>query len=60
MKRQKLEKILIEYGWYFKRHGGSHDIWTNGEATEYIPRHREMNEKLAKKILKTVKNNKII
>ena len=58
MKRLKLEKKLIECGWYLKRHGSNHDVWTNGEITEYIPRHREINEKLAKKITKIAENNK--
>jgi len=31
--------------------------WTNGEIFETVPRHREVNEMLSKKILKTAKNN---
>lgn len=55
MKRVDLERKLKQYGWYFKRHGGKHDLWTNGEMEEAIPRHNEINELLAKKILRTAK-----
>ncbi|MCP5468313.1 MAG: type II toxin-antitoxin system HicA family toxin [Deltaproteobacteria bacterium] len=55
MKKKDLEKQLKEYGWWFKRSGGKHDIWTNGEREEPIPRHREINEILAKKILKNAR-----
>jgi mRNA interferase HicA len=53
MKRRDLERELTKLGWYFKRHGGKHDLWTNGIEEEPIPRHNEINELLAKKILKT-------
>ncbi|MCY4364276.1 MAG: type II toxin-antitoxin system HicA family toxin [Gammaproteobacteria bacterium] len=52
MKRRELEKALSKLGWYFLRHGGNHDVWTDGEGQEAIPRHREINEILAKSILK--------
>jgi len=38
--------------WWFLRHGGKHDVWTDGERLEAIPRHSEINEKLAQEILK--------
>lgn len=57
MKRRDLEKRLTEYGWWLARHGGNHDIWTNGNEAEPIPRHSECNEYLAKKILKKAKDN---
>ncbi len=53
MKRRELERRLRELGWYFLKHGGRHDRWTNGSESEEIPRHSEINELLAKKILKT-------
>lgn len=59
MKKRLLLKELKKYGWYFKNHGGSHDIWTNGAATEPIPRHNEVNELLAKKIIKKAKRLKV-
>ena len=57
MKRRDLEKQLRRYQWYLGRNGKKHDIWTNGEAEEAVPRHREINEILALKILKTARNN---
>lgn len=53
MKRRDLERKLTELGWYFKRHGGKHDLWSNGIDEEAIPRHNEINELLARKIIKT-------
>ena len=55
MKRKDLEKQLTKLGWYLKRHGSKHDVWTNGEIDEQVPRHREIAEPLAKKILRTAK-----
>lgn len=52
MKKRDLEKKLKEAGWYLKAHGGNHDIWTNGKDIEQIPRHREVNERLAKAIIR--------
>lgn len=57
MKRRDLEKKLAGLGWWFSSHGGNHDHWTNGRIFESVPRHTEVNEYLAKKILKTAKNN---
>ena len=52
MKLQILLKTLENAGFYFVRHGGNHDVYSNGDITIAIPRHREINEILAKKILK--------
>ncbi|MFW5829171.1 MAG: type II toxin-antitoxin system HicA family toxin [Planctomycetota bacterium] len=52
MKRRDLEKILTGLGWQFLRAGGRHDVWTDGERQEAIPRHREINERLAKAIIR--------
>lgn len=52
MKRKDLIKILEKNGWYLKRNGGNHDIYTNGMKSEPIPRHPEINERLAKSIIK--------
>jgi mRNA interferase HicA len=54
MKRRLLEKKLRALGWRLLRHGGKHDVWTNAEGTktEYVPRHPEVNEVLAKAILR--------
>jgi mRNA interferase HicA len=56
MKRKKLEDELKRLGWWFLRHGGNHDIWTDGSRQEPIPRHNEINEKLACSIIKKAKN----
>ena len=55
VKRRALEKILRESGWTLLRHGGRHDIWTNGELEEAIPRHREVNDRLARAIIQRAK-----
>lgn len=52
MKRRDLIKLLKKNGWYLKRSGGNHDIYTDGEKCEPIPRHKEINERLAKEIIK--------
>lgn len=51
MKKRDLVKLLEENGWYLKRSGGNHDLYTNGQKIEPIPRHSEINEKLAKAII---------
>jgi len=52
MKRRDLIKLLEANGWYFKRDGGNHDIYTNGTDCEPISRQTEINEVLAKRIIK--------
>ena len=52
MKRRKLIRILEKNGWYFKRNGGNHELYTNGEQIEPIPRHPDVNERLARSIIK--------
>lgn len=52
MKRKDLIKLLEKNGWYLKRRGGNHDIYTNGIKIEPIPRHKEISEELAKAIIK--------
>ncbi|MBF0360546.1 MAG: type II toxin-antitoxin system HicA family toxin [Oligoflexia bacterium] len=54
MKKKDLEQKLKKLGWYLLRQGGNHEIWTNGEDTEPLPRHKEINEMLAKHILKKI------
>lgn len=58
MKTRDLKKKLEALGWRLLREGGNHEIWTNGEIEEQIPRHRETNERLAKKIIKTAETGK--
>jgi predicted RNA binding protein YcfA (HicA-like mRNA interferase family) len=54
MKRSDLVRKLDEEGCVFVRHGGSHDWYRNPKtgALQPVPRHREINEFLAKHILK--------
>ena len=52
MKRRELIRQLERIGFEFARHGGNHDIYVRGDDKEQIPRHKEINEKLARSILK--------
>ena len=56
MKRKELEKRLRKAGCYLKREGGSHSLWINPKTgvIEAVPRHAEVKELLAKKILKSL------
>ena len=55
MKKRDLEIELTSFGGWLLREGGNHEIWTNGSETEPVPRHREISELLAHKILKKVR-----
>ncbi len=48
MKRRELEKKLRARGWNLVCHGRN----AEGTKTDYVPRHSEINEHLAKAILK--------
>jgi len=52
MKRRILVKMLIKAGFRLDRHGGSHDVYVRGADEEVIPRHREIDEELAKHLIK--------
>ena len=52
MKRREMIKLLEKNGWYMKRNGGNHDLYTNGISTEPIPRHPDIRERLARDIIK--------
>lgn len=52
MKHKDLVDKLEEAGFQFERHGNRHDIYRRGLDLEQIPRHKEIKEPLAKKILK--------
>jgi predicted RNA binding protein YcfA (HicA-like mRNA interferase family) len=56
VKRADPEKKLRIAGCYLKRQGGSHSLWINPRngVIEAIPRHKEIKEPLAKKILKSM------
>lgn len=52
MKRKDLIKLFEANGWWKAREGHDHTIYTNGKANEPISRQTEINELLAKKIIK--------
>lgn len=52
MKQRDLIKRLEKVGFKFYRHGSDHDVYVRGNHMEEIPRHREINERLAKAILR--------
>lgn len=54
MKRRDLIKKLEKIGCVFVRHGGSHDWYSNPKTkrSQPIPKHTEINENLAKSIIK--------
>jgi predicted RNA binding protein YcfA (HicA-like mRNA interferase family) len=54
MKRRDLVSKIEESGAVFIRHGGKHDWYQNPQTkvSQPIPRHSEINEMLAKSILK--------
>ncbi len=56
MNRRELEKRLRIAGCILKREGSSHSLWINPKTgvIEAIPRHSEIKEPLAKKILKSL------
>lgn len=54
MKRRELIKKLEKLGCELLRHGSKHDIYHNPKsgASQPVPRHAEVNELLAKKIIR--------
>ncbi len=54
MKRKELLKRLNALGCILIRHGSKHDWYQNPESkiSQPVPRHREINEHLARHILK--------
>jgi len=56
MKRRDLERKLRIADCYMNREGASHLLWINPKngAIETVPRHSEIKEPLAKKIVKNL------
>jgi mRNA interferase HicA len=54
MKRTDLIRRLEAFGCSLIRHGGKHDWYRNPKTgmSQPVPRHKEVNENLAKHILK--------
>jgi len=52
MKRQALIRHLESHGCYLLREGGKHSIYVNpaNNQTSAVPRHREINDYLARRI----------
>lgn len=57
MKRRDLIAAIEAMGCKFVRHGSNHDWYTNFEirVSQAVPRHNEINEFLAKSILKKLR-----
>lgn len=51
VKRRDLERRLAALGWRLERRGARHDVWRRGERTEAVPRHTDVNDRLARAIL---------
>ena len=60
MKRKELVARLVHGGCHLVRHGGLHDIYKNAVTgrIQSVPRHNEINERLARKILQTLTEKK--
>jgi mRNA interferase HicA len=58
MKRRALVKSLLDMGCVLIRHGGAHDWYQNPKTkvSQPVPRHTEINENLARHILKKLGN----
>ena len=52
MKNKDFIKLLVRNGWRFKRHGGKHDLYIKGGERESVPRHKEIDDDLARAIIK--------
>ncbi len=57
LKRREFIKRLEKLGFVFERHGSNHDIYVRGNEREEVPRHKEINERLANAILRRRDNN---
>ena len=52
MKQRDLIKKLEAAGFTLERHGGNHDVYVREEDKEQILRNKEINEMLAKAIIR--------
>jgi predicted RNA binding protein YcfA (HicA-like mRNA interferase family) len=59
VKRKDLLRQLEEMGCIFIRHGGKHDWYQNPrtKVAQPVPRHNEINDNLAKQIIKMLKKD---
>jgi predicted RNA binding protein YcfA (HicA-like mRNA interferase family) len=58
MKRRELIGKIEAQGAVFIRHGGKHDFYQNPQTkiSQPVPRHKEINEHLARHIIKMLAN----
>jgi mRNA interferase HicA len=56
VKRKELERKLRRAGCLLKREGASHSLWLNPRngVMEAVPRHQEIKDLLARKILRAL------
>ena len=52
MKQRDLIKKLEAVVFILELYGGNHDVYVRGEDKEQIPRHKEINEVLARAIMR--------
>ncbi len=52
VKRREFIKRLERAGFVFVRHGRNHDVYRRGNETEEVPRHNDIDEGLARGVLK--------
>jgi mRNA interferase HicA len=58
MKRVDLIKTIEDFGCCLVRHGAKHDWYQNPTTgvAQPVPRHREINERLARRIIRLLSN----
>ena len=52
MKKCELLRLFTNAVWYFLSNGANHDIYTNGKDNVPIPCHPDINEVLARALIK--------
>lgn len=52
IKKRDLIKLFRKNGWSLDRQGGNHEVWKKENKSETIPRHSEVDEILAKNIIR--------
>ena len=58
MKRRDLLQLIADGArvrgveWRFVRHGGDHDLWSCRGSVVQVPRHREVDERTARRIIR--------
>jgi mRNA interferase HicA len=58
VKQRDLIKTITGFGCIFVRHGGNHDWYRNPQTgvSQPVPRHREVNDNLARHIIRMLSN----